>query len=135
MDKRISEELTAFGGDLTQPEWEWFLKRGPHGEDFTWGQTKNEPPGYVGVEHLKEIIESKISQEPHFIIKIRKVIGIALKSNNAELVRRGIQVASIIGESDELALVGTLTKHPSQEVVNDAKACIFLLKRRLRQNS
>lgn len=132
MDKQISEEIAALGGDVSQPEWQWFLNNGPHGNNFTWGQTKKEPAGYVGVEHLQEIIDEKIGQDSQFLNKAKKVVDIALHSNSINLIRRGIQVASVIGELEELALVGALTNHANQEITKDAKACVFVLKRKLR---
>jgi len=136
MDSHIIEEIHNLGGDATEPEWEWLLKRGPHGNDFSWGQTKNEPPGYVGVEHLRSIVESKIEDEPEFLEKIKIVVGKALQSTNANILRRGIQVASLVGGKQELEKINTLTSSEQQAVANDARASVFLLKTKIkRQNS
>ncbi len=133
MDKSVIEEIHNLGGDVTDPEWEWLLKRGPHGNDFSWSQTRNEAPGYVGVVHLKEIIESKKENDSEFVPKIKKIISIALKSTSANVVRRGIQVASLVGGKEELEKISKLMNSSQQSVANDAKACVFLLKRKIKQ--
>ncbi len=47
MNRAFSDEITALGGDPTDEIWVWLVTRGPHGPSFTWGQTRNEPPGYI----------------------------------------------------------------------------------------
>lgn len=129
MNKFIAEEIYELGGDVTEPEWEWLLKNGPHGNDFSWSQTRKEPSGYVGVEHLQRIIDSKIKNDQNFKQKIRQIVNIALKSTSSEVVRRGIQVASLVGGREELNKIHQLTNSTHESVVKDAKASVFLLKR------
>jgi hypothetical protein len=60
MNSEIRIEIAELGGDITVQEWQWLINNGPHGNSFTWSQTKGEPPGYVGVEHLERIISEKM---------------------------------------------------------------------------
>lgn len=90
--RALSEEVLRLGGDPSDPVWLWFLKRGPHGPSFTWGQTRREPPGYVGVEHLQEIVDENARSDASFIEKARSVVALALTSQEPQIVRRAIQV-------------------------------------------
>jgi hypothetical protein len=130
--RALYEEVVRLGGDPSDPVWLWFLKRGPHGPDFTWGQTRRQPPGYVGVEHLQEIVEENAKLDTSFTEKARCVVARALNSNETQILRRAIQVAAVLGSQDELEAVSRLTKSENEAVVADAKACAFYLKRRLR---
>jgi len=129
MKREFIEEVEKLGGDIASPEWQWFLTRGPHGESFTWSQTRNEPPGYVGFEHLKETIDQYKSDDSSFKSRITDVVVKAIKSENTEILRRAIQVASLIGGKNIQNLVKELINHCDSRVSGDARACVFVLER------
>ena len=57
ISKEAYEAVHAVGGDPTDDVWDWLMNRGPHGMVFMWSQTKRQPPGYVGIEHLQKIVD------------------------------------------------------------------------------
>jgi hypothetical protein len=133
INKLTSAAIHAVGGDPTEPEWEWLALKGPHGDAFTWRQTKNEPAGYVGVEHLEQIVAERHESDPSFLTKARGVVSKALGSNDVGLLRRAIQVGAVVGADEELRLIQILRDHENARVVGDAKAAAFYLKRRLKR--
>ncbi|MDG4605165.1 MAG: hypothetical protein P9D89_03685 [Candidatus Contendobacter sp.] len=132
MNKMLADEVRNLGGEPTDAVWLWLLERGPHGEDFSWSQRKNEPPGYVGVEHLQQIIQERNTNDPSFLERTREVVMLALRSNNPLILRRGIQVAAVVGGEPELDAVVDLAQSEIQKVAADAKASAFYLKMRLK---
>lgn len=132
--KGLAAAIGSVGGDPTDPRWEWLALRGPHGAGFTWAQTKNEPPGYVGVEHLERIVAEKQEADPTFVPMARAVVEKALKSTDSGLLRRAIQVGAVLGAEDELRRIQGLTDHEDPEVAADARAGAFYLERRLERN-
>ncbi len=66
----------------------WFLFNGPHGPSFTWGQTRREPAGHVGLEHLQRFVAELQNANPMFMVQIRDVVNRALGSPNAGFLRR-----------------------------------------------
>jgi hypothetical protein len=133
ISKALADAIRAAGGDPTEPAWEWLVLRGPHGDAFTWAQTKNQPAGYVGVEHLERIVAERQDSDPTFRSRARDVVKMALSSTDIGLLRRGIQVAAVVGTEEELHRIVSLTNHESATVVGDAKAGAFYLKRRLKR--
>ena len=133
MNTAAKNEIEALGGDFTEHEWQWLLNNGPHGYDFTWSQTKQEPPGYVGIEHLEEIVKEKSENNPAFKGRVAKVINLALKSRNTNILIRAIQVGSVIGTEHELKTISALSTHENPSVINNAKAGSFYLKKRLKE--
>lgn len=133
ISKVLADAIRAAGGDPTEPAWDWFALRGPHGDGFTWAQTRKQPAGYVGVEHLEQIVAERQEADPTFHSRIRDVAKMALTSTDVELVRRGIQVAAVVGTEDDLQRIVNLTDHESAAVVADAKAGAFYLKKRLKR--
>jgi len=129
------EEIEIIGGNSEDIIWRWFLKNGPHGNSFTWSQTRGEPAGYVGIEHLQEIIEEKNKLEASFSESARHVVAMALKSNNPNFLRRAIQIAAVVGSEIELQEIAYLTKHENSKVAADARACAFQLKAKLKSCS
>ena len=123
------EAIRSVGGDPADEPWFWLLSTGPHGLEFTWSQTKRNPPGYVGIVHLQQVIEAL---EPVFRERLRRAIGKALTTQDVILLRNAIQVGAAIGGPDELCQILALTKHPDGSVASDAKAGHFYLKKRLR---
>jgi hypothetical protein len=131
MDRVIFNEITRLGGDPTDEIWVWLVTRGPHGSRFTWGQTKKEPAGYVGIDHLERIVSELTETIPGFMERAKLIVNIAFDSNVSEVVRRAIQVAAVIGGSEELRKIRQLDGPEFSEVASDAKACAFYLKRRV----
>jgi len=132
ISKAVATAIRAVGGDPTEPGWEWLALKGPHGASFTWAQTKSEPPGYVGVEHLERVVAEKYEADPDFRAKVSNLVSKALASTDIGLLRRAIQVAAVVGTHEELRRIQSLTEHENAAVVADAKAGAFYLKRRLK---
>jgi hypothetical protein len=128
----LSAEIHRLGGDPTDDVWRWFVLNGPHGRDFSWGQTRREPPGYVGVEHLERIVAEMAESDSSFLIRAREVVLKAFGSMDLDVLRRAIQVAAVVGGDVELERVTILTTHKSKVVAADARASVFYLKRQLR---
>jgi len=126
----MADEIIRLGGDPTDEVWLWLVTRGPHGPSFTWGQTRNEPPGYAGVNHLQEIVGELGVSVPSFQERSLQAINTAMDSALPELARRAIQVAAVVGGASELQRVKQLASSPDQAVASDAKACAFYLKGR-----
>lgn len=127
MNRKIVNEIIRLGGDPTDEVWRWLATRGPHGNSFTWGQTRREPPGYVGVDHLRRIVEEFSQTIPDFSERACAVVRTALASEQPDLVRRAIQIAAVISCPSEMHMIRQLVVSPHGEVAADAKACIFYL--------
>jgi len=132
MNNLLANEVRSLGGEPTDEVWLWLLERGPHGADFSWGQRKNKPPGYVGVEHLLQIVQERSENDSSFLERAREAVKLALRSDNPVILRRGIQVAAVVGGESELVAVASLVQSEVQNVAADAKASAFYLKRRLK---
>jgi hypothetical protein len=130
MNRAITNEIARLGGDPTDEVWIWLVTRGPHGASFTWSQTRNEPPGYVGVSHLQDIVGKFAASIPAFQERALRVVNVAMSSELTELARRAIQVAAVIGGSTELQRVKHLASGQDIAVASDARACAFYLKGR-----
>ena len=130
MNLSIANEVIRLGGDPTDENWIWLVTRGPHGPSFTWSQTRNQPPGYVGVVHLQEIVGELAASMPNFQERVLSAIGSALNSEVPELARRAIQVAAVVGGGRELQRVKDLASSQNAAVASDARACAFYLKGR-----
>lgn len=131
MRRELVEKVIALGGDPTDQVWHWILLRGPHGPSFTWGQSRTEPAGYVGVEHLQTIVGDMASSDASFLTKVTAVAHMALASSMPSVVRRGIQVLSVVGARPDLTAIVALKGHEDSTVSADARAGEFYLKRRL----
>ncbi|MDN7488987.1 MULTISPECIES: hypothetical protein [unclassified Burkholderia] len=127
MNSTIVNEVIRLGGDPTNEIWRWLAARGPHGNSFTWGQTRQEPPGYVGVDHLRKIVEEFSRTIPDFSEKACAVVRAALASEQPDLVRRAVQIAAVIGGPSELHVIRQLVASAHSEVAADARACVFYL--------
>jgi len=130
MNRAIANEIVRLGGDPTDEIWTWLVTRGPHGSSFTWSQTRNEPPGYVGVDHLQDIVGELAVSIPAFQERALRVVNVAMNSELTELARRAIQVAAVVGGSNELQRVKQLASSQDMVVASDARACAFYLKGR-----
>jgi hypothetical protein len=132
MNQALIAEIARLGGDPTDEVWHWFLLTGPHGSSLTWSQTRSEPPGYVGIEHLQRIVTEKAQLDPSFISRAVQVTEQALSSTEPNFLRRAVQVAAVIGAEPELQRVSALTSHSDASVSAHARASVFHLKMRLR---
>lgn len=133
MNSALTTEIRHLGGDPTDDVWTWFLCNGPHGNSFTWSQTRGEPPGYVGVEHLQSIVTERMQVDPTFVTRAKHVAELALSSTDQNFLCRAIQVASVVGSDSELKSLAPFTSHDNSVVVAHARAGVFYLKRRLRK--
>jgi hypothetical protein len=130
MNYQFNTEISAVGGDPIDEVWIWLATRGPHGNSFTWAQSRQEPPGYVGFEHLMRVVDELSTTTPDFQQRARCAALAAMTSTWAPLVRRGIQVLALVGSKQDLSKVTALVSSPDAAVAGDAKACAFHLKRR-----
>ena len=133
MNHELSAEVSRLGGDPTDPIWRWLLLNGPHGPSFTWGQAKSEPRGYVGVQHLRETVQERTTQDSTFPTRARSVAIIALRSSDVILVRRAIQVLGVVGSGSDLELLAPFANHRERSVAADARACVFELRQGMKE--
>jgi hypothetical protein len=131
VQSKLVEEIQKLGGDVGDLVWQWFAGNGPHGPSFTWRQTRRQPPGYVGVEHLERIIAENEEHAPGFRTRANSVVRKALLSNDVNLLRRAIQVAAVVGDQTDLQRISALTQHENERVAADARASKFYLRKRL----
>lgn len=135
MNSALTAEIRRLGGDPTDEVWRWFLRNGPHGNSFTWSQTRGEPPGYVGVEHLQSIVAERMQVDPSFVTRANHVAELALSSTDQNFLCRAIQVVSVVGSDSELKRLAPFTSHENSVVAAHARAGVFYLKRRLRKGA
>jgi hypothetical protein len=132
LNSALAAEIQRLGGDAGDEVWRWFVLNGPHGSHFTWGQTRDEPPGYVGVDHLQLIVAEKAESDSTFLVRARAVVLKGLSSMDLNVLRRAIQVAAVVGGDAELERVTALTTHGNEVVAADARASAFYLRKQLR---
>ena len=128
MRQSVAEAIRIVGGDPTDLGWHWLALHGPHGDSFTWSQTRRGAPGYVGMEHLERIIAEREENNPGFRRRVRGHLALALSSDNENLLRRAIQVAAALGGKAELERIRSMASHTSHAVAADARAAAFHLK-------
>jgi hypothetical protein len=131
VQNKLAAEIYRLGGDVGDLVWQWFVENGPHGPSFTWRQTRKEPPGYVGIEHLERIITENEGHDPGFRDRAKSVVQKALSSYDMNLLRRAIQVAAVVGDQTELQRLSELSQHENEKVAADARASEFYLYKRL----
>lgn len=129
---QLRSEIARLGGDPSDLVWHWFLFNGPHGQSFSWGATRNHPPGYIGLEHLKEIIAERSDADPSFIARAHAIAINSLGSVYPSLVRRAIQIIAVVGDVSDIEKIKALTTSENDLIKADAKACIFELKQVLK---
>lgn len=132
MSPGLIAEIIRLGGDPTDPMWQWLLLRGPHGDAFTWSQTRREPPGYVGITHLESIVAEKVEAEPSFLVHARQVVNQAFSSTHSNVLCRAIQVAAVVGSAVELRHLASFESHEDPAVSANARAAVFHLRRNIR---
>ena len=134
MNRVWATEIQKLGGDVSDEVWHWLLLSGPHGPYFTWRQTKSNPPGYVGIEHLENEVAGMQQQDATFRDRLRAVSMAALSSTDPNVLRRAIQVAAVVGGKPELDSIVRLTAHKAISVARDAKAAAFYLNTKLKRS-
>ena len=90
------------------------------------------PPGYVGLDHLKRRIAELSENDADFEKQVLIAARASLLSSYPDIVRRGIQVISVIGDDTDLNKIMKLTEDENESIQADAKACSFELKQKLR---
>ena len=132
LSRASAEAVAAVGGDPTDLLWEWIAAFGPHGANFSWGQTKRAPPGYVGIEHLEKLVEEREAASAGYRTELRKRVALGLASGDERLLQRCVQVAAVVGEREELKVLQSMGTVSQGNVAADARAAAFHLKRRLK---
>ena len=95
---------------------------GPHGCFFSW---HNHVTGHSDSESLNRQIAQRAEGDPDFPEKVRHVALEALAMESTDLIRRAIQVLTVVGTDADLELIGTFTDHPAEAVRKDARAALF----------
>jgi hypothetical protein len=113
--------------------WYWFMCRGPHGSSFTWGASRLGPPSYVGIEHLRKVIDERTANDSDTPVRLRAIARAATGSSDAEVMRRALQVLAVVGTNEDVPLIEGLAVHSRDVIARDAKAALFELKRLLRR--
>lgn len=103
--------------DPSDPVWHWLLRNGPHGAEFRWEGG--------GLRRLRRFIEDLTDGDPDFPAKARAVALAALSHENPAIVRRAIQVLAVVGSDEDMTGVMTLLDDPDEDVVKDARCCLF----------
>lgn len=134
MNRHLVREVENLGGSVSDPIWDWLINNGPHGGSFTWSQTKDEAPGYVGIKRLEKIVQEKIASNGNFPERAKSVVLIALKSSNEDIIIRAIQILAAIGYATDVEIISKFTTCKSQMVSKNAKACEFYLKMKANEN-
>lgn len=129
MNKEQTAIVTQLGGNPADPIWRWFLLNGPHGNSFSWSQTKKEPPGYTSLEHLREIVAEKTENDISFPSRARAIAQRAITAEDLDMIRRGIQILAVVGTKEDIKLIEPLISHQASAISKDAKACLFVLKK------
>src|SRR5437868_6423422 len=111
MDTRERQLVMEAGGDPSDEAWYWFMCRGPHGPTFTWGVSHQGPPGYVGLELLRKVIDERTALEADFPERLRAIARAAVGSSDAEVVRRSLQVLAVVGHMEDIPLIEGLVTH------------------------
>jgi hypothetical protein len=65
------------------------------------------------------------ADDPEAELKLRSIALEALKSAEADHVRRGVQVLCVLGTDDDMKRLILLNEHPVIEVVRDVRSCLF----------
>jgi hypothetical protein len=119
MRGRSSLKLTD---DPSDPVWRWLVQNGPHGDRFNWGSKG----GIINeLDLLKRSIAEKTAADDSFPEKARRLCRTALANKDQAIVRRAIQVLSVVGTSTEFELIKNFLTSDDLSGVNDAMCCLF----------
>jgi hypothetical protein len=132
--RATAEAIERVGGDPSDLLWEWLTAYGPHGSRFTWAQTRQEAPGYIGFEHLEQVVAEREAESPGYRMELRNRVRLGLASSDERLLQRCVQVSSVVGGRDELDALITLSAAEGA-VGPDARAAAFYLRRRLKRGN
>jgi hypothetical protein len=109
------------------PVWAWLVNNGPHGSSFQWGQTPQAPKAFRDLDLLREIVEERTAADPFFSFGARSAALELLIEEEADYVRRAIQVLSVVASTEDADALRKLLRHRSADVRKDAQACLFEL--------
>jgi len=101
------------------------MTRGPHGPSFEWGQNPGAPRDFRCLELLRTSIAEQTADDESFPSEVRNAALELLVSDDAEFVRRGLQVLSVVGTEADNELVESLLEHSDARVRKDARASLF----------
>jgi len=107
--------------------WAWLVNNGPHGPSFEWGQTPRTPRSYRDLDLLRRVVAERAAADPSFPIVARSAALELLGEEDADYVRRAIQVLSVIGEAEDVDALRRFLRHRNADVRKDARACLFEL--------
>jgi hypothetical protein len=105
------------------------LNRGPHGPTFDWGDHRWFKSD---LQLLREFLADQIGADSEFEGKLRAAALGALETDNAEYIRRAIQVLSVVGLAEDQSRISLFLDHPDADVCKDAQSCMFEMKMRLK---
>ena len=114
--------------DPTDLVWHWFILNGPHGETFKW--QKDVPNAPRDLEVLEKFIEENSRANANFRIRAREIALEALEMDDPVLIRKAIQVLTVVGTDEEMLSVARFLDHAVPTVSKDARTALF--ERRIR---
>jgi len=82
---------------------------------------------------LKEYFEDKTDADPAFHIQLRAAALQAIKTNDTDLLCRGLTALAFVGDITDTVYVEELTCHHNANVAKDARTCLFEIKQRARR--
>jgi hypothetical protein len=85
------------------PVWAWLVNNGPHGPSFEWGQTPQTPRNIRALDLLRSIIAERAAADPSFPVVARSAALELLGEEDADYIRRAIQVLSVVAAADSSA--------------------------------
>jgi hypothetical protein len=103
--------------------WNWFILNGPHGESFAWHKEVAVAPREIDL--LARFIEENSATNPDFRARAREIALESLNMEDPVLVRKGIQVLTVVGSDEDMSSVRELLNHRNKAVVKDARAALF----------
>ena len=105
--------------------WPWLLTRGPHGQSFEWGQTPGTPRDFRSLDLLRRSIAEQSSSDESFIANVRAAALELLTTDDPELLRRALQVLSVVGDETDTQTMESFLDHQDAGVRKDARASLF----------
>jgi hypothetical protein len=115
-------ESLKLADNPSDPAWRWFILNGPHGERFQWkryGELSRD------IETLEKFIDERSTDDVEFKNKIRDISLSSLSKDNDILIRTAIQVLTIVGDEDDMQIVGNFVNDENTDIKNDAKCALF----------
>lgn len=95
MNRALANEITWIGGVQQMrcgSGWQRVGRTAP----TSLGVKPAEPAGYIGINHLQEIVDELVLSVESFRDRAVPVVNFAFRSELPELTRRAIQVAAVV---------------------------------------